>query len=93
MHVPSVDDCLECNKVHGNQFSYKRQCFSGPSQQSIYRDEPQRRRTSVYDQLGRRISPHDQLVEEANARVSDEPYARDPEAQGDCHHDSDINPK
>ena len=32
LRVPSVDDCPECNKIHGNQFSYKRQCVDGRSQ-------------------------------------------------------------
>jgi len=42
LRVPSVDDCPECNKIHGNQFSYKRQCSDGRSLQPIYRDELQR---------------------------------------------------
>jgi hypothetical protein len=44
-------------------------------------DRSERRRTPVHDQLEKRVDPQEQLEAEANARVADEPYARDPEVQ------------
>ena len=67
MRVPSVDDCPECNKEQGKQFPYKMQYDDGRSQQSIHVNRLVRRRTSVHDQLGKKIDPRKQLEAEANA--------------------------
>ena len=37
--------------------------------------------TPVHEWLGKRIDPQEQLDAEANARVFDESYARDPDVQ------------
>ena len=81
MHVPSVDDCPECNKEQGKQFPYKMQYDDGRSQQPIHVNRLVRRHTSVHDQLGKKIDPGKQLEVEANAWISVEPFARDPEVQ------------
>ena len=44
-------------------------------------DRPKRRRTPIHDRLGKRVDPQGQLEAEANARVSDESCAHDPDVQ------------
>ena len=77
--MPSIDNCPECNRNNGEQFPYKEQYNDGRYQQLIHVNRSQRRRTPVHDRLGKRIDPQEQLEAEANDRVSDESYTRDPE--------------
>ena len=83
--MPSIDDCPECNGSRGSQFSYMGQYDGGRGQQPIQRDGPERRCTPVHDRLGKRVDPQEQLEEEANTYVPDEPLAQDPEVQ-EVHH-------
>ena len=63
----SIDDCSECNRSRGSQFSYMGQYNGGHIQQPIHRNGPERRRTPVHDRLGKRVDPQEQLKEEADA--------------------------
>ena len=81
MRVPSANDCPECNRNNGKQFSHKEQYNDGCYQQPIHMDRPKRRRTPIHDRLGKRVDPQGQLEAEANARVSDESCAHDPDVQ------------
>jgi len=51
----------------------------------MHRDGPEGRRTPIHYRLGKRVDPQEQLEEEANACIPDEPFARDPEVQ-EIHH-------
>ena len=77
----TIDDCPECNESFENQFLYARQYGSNHDQQPMHRDGPEGRHTPVHDRLGKRVDPQEQLEGEANARVPNEPSARDPEVQ------------
>jgi hypothetical protein len=52
----------------------------------------QRRSTPAHDLLEKRVSPQEQLEEEVDAHISDEPFARDPKVQEDHYYDNETNP-
>ena len=59
LRMPSIDNYPECNRNSGKQFPHKEQYGDERYQQPIHVDIPQRRRTPVYDRLGKRVDPQE----------------------------------
>jgi hypothetical protein len=93
LRLPSADNSPECSGLREDYRSFKRQCHDDHDHRSINRNRPVKRRVSVHDQLGGRVSTQDQLEDEAKDRVPDEePFNREIEHQRNYRYDPKSYP-
>jgi hypothetical protein len=81
------------SRPRDNCCSFKRQCYEDRDHWPISRDMRERNRIPIHDRLGGRVGEHDQLENEASARVPDEgPLDREIEHQYNYRYDPESYP-